>query len=136
MRHVAMLAIAILVPGAASGHQLTGPPTVLADATGHFAYELTLVVESVTELAWYEIDGSENTDIGHLIFDGFCLEPIEPGTYPVPIAGNLLDPETEGVVHDSHFLCDGWEQTLTTTILPQGVAAQEQTWSGVKCLFH
>lgn len=136
MRYFALLAAAALIAGSASAHQLSGPTTVLADASGHFAYEITLVVESVTELAWFEIDGSVNTDLGYIIADGFCLEPIEPGNYSVPIEGNLLDPASEGIVAYSHYLCDGWEAFLTTTILPAGVSGEASTWGSVKSLYR
>ncbi|HOX24174.1 MAG TPA: hypothetical protein PLL30_00290 [Candidatus Krumholzibacteria bacterium] len=136
MIRCAMLAFALIVSAAAAAHDLTGPASVVADAAGHFAYEVTLVVTSPTEFAWSEIDGSEGTDLGWQIFDGFCLETIEPGTYAIPIEGNLLDPQVPGVVHYSHFLCDGWEETVSTTIVPLSVGLEPATWGDVKSLYR
>lgn len=141
MRRLAPIAAACVLscaflPGAALAHQLSGPATVVADPAGYFSYEVTLTIESATALAWFEIDGTDNTDLGHMIFDGFCLEEIEPGVYTTPIMGNLLDPTVAGGVQYLHYLCDGWDGGVHTTILPSSVATEALAWGAVKSLYR
>ena len=127
----------------AVAHQLTGPATVVAEAAGDFAYELTLVIAPAAEFLFSEMNGSDNTDIGWWTADGFCLEVVEAGTYPIEVTGTLVDPTLPGTVIYTHAMCNPWWQdTVTTTILPHPVSAvpedvlEQRTWGAVKSLFR
>jgi hypothetical protein len=136
MRRFALLALSTLFATAALAHQLSAPTTVTADASGHFSYVITLNVESTTEFAYWELNGSDNTDLGWQVGDGFCLMVVEPGTYETPVEGNLLDLDAQAIIHYTHALCDGWMATVDTTVLPGGVAVVPATWGTVKSLYR
>jgi len=130
------LAALIALAAPAAAHELTGPAYVVADGEGHFAYELVLVIENPVEFGFAEEDGTDNTDIGHWIADGFCLTVIDPGTSAIPVEGNLLDATQSGTVIHTEFLCDGFLGVVTTTILPPGVATAPLTWGTLKARYR
>lgn len=129
---VALIVLALLATAAASAHDLSAPAQVIADPDGHFAYEITIIIDPSVEFAFSEMDGSDNTDIGHLIADGFCMVVVEAGEYIWPVNGNLLEVDMQGSVIYTHAMCDGWQETVTTIVLPYVVATETQTWTTIK----
>jgi len=123
----------IAVP--AFGHDLNGPHFVFADVLGHFSYDVTLVVTSTTEFGSTYLDGSDNTDL-EVWIDGFCLNAMEPGTSVIAVEGNLINESSNATVVSTVNLCDGWTNSVTTTVVPFPVASQASTWGTVKSLYH
>jgi hypothetical protein len=134
------LAIALILAASATtlaqAHSLIAPGSVQANAAGHFSYEVHLQVSATTQFAYSEWDGTDNTTIGHVTADGFCLQVVPAGLHVITITGDLLNPTTTGTVHYTHALCDSWQATVTTTVIPYPVAAPAQTWSAIKSLYR
>lgn len=133
---IILCAAAMVLATAAAAHEFSAPATVTADGDGHFSYEITIEISTATEFAFVDIDGTDNTDIGHFIGDGFCMVVIEPGIYTETMEGTLLDPYENGSVIYTHAMCDGWTGQGTTIILAPTVANTPVTWSGLKALYR
>ncbi|MFO7655149.1 MAG: hypothetical protein R6X25_15220 [Candidatus Krumholzibacteriia bacterium] len=136
LRTTFMIGAILALAGTAFAHSLTGPAVVQADGAGHFAYELTLVVDSATELGYAEWSGTENTDLEWTHVDGFCATPHEIGTFMIPMEGNLLHPEMGAAAMYVYALCDGWTGEVHTDILAPTVAAEHETWAAVKRIYR
>ncbi len=108
---------------------------MIADLQGHFSYDLTLVVSSITEFGSTHLDGADNTDVG-VWLDGFCLTTMAPGTSLIEVDGNLVNDSENGAVVATVDLCDGWTGVVTTLVVPFPVAHQTSTWGAVKSLYH
>ena len=130
-----LIALTALV-AVAGAHEIIAPTSVQADGSGHFSYEITVVITSAAEFATAELDGSDNTDVESWIADGFCMVVIEPGTYSEIFEGNLIDVALAGSVSYSHSMCDGWTGAVTTVILAPVVGTENESWSAVKSLYR
>jgi len=109
----------------ARAQRLEGPTSVQATLTGSFEYQAVFTAGPGGDFfAFYEVDGSDGTDVGHWIADGFCDYWIAPGQQiPIGVSGSLLDPATEGrvtAVFSTQCGAYPWggEFTVVTTILP------------------
>ena len=130
-----LLALTILA-GSAVAHEIVGPTAVDADGSGHFYYEVDVIITSPIEFGYSELDGLDNTDLGAWVADGFCNVLIDPGTYTIVFEGNLLDISYDGSVFYSHAMCDGWTGVITTDIYAPVVSSQGESWSAVKSLYR
>ena len=128
-------ALAIVVESTAA-HELVVPEQVYADANGNFTYQVQLTVTSPIEYGGMSVDGTNNTSIGQQWGDGFCAVIREAGVYSSSVQGHLLDPSQSGSVIYHEFLCDGWQDTRTTTIVPAPVAEARSSWSAVKARYR
>ena len=136
MRAAIMAVTAVIISGSAAAHELVLPAAVQADGAGHFAYEIVVVITESVPLAWVEMDGADNTDVPSWIGDGFCIQPVEPGEYPYPVDGNLLDPHVDGSVFFAQTMCDGWAASDTTVVLAPSVDVGPSTWGAVKGMYR
>jgi hypothetical protein len=109
----------------ARAQRLEGPTNVQATSTGSFEYQAVFTAGPGGDFfASYEIDGSDGTDVGHWVADGFCDHWIAPGQQiSIELSGSLLDPAAEGrvtVVFSTQCGAYPWggEFIVVTTILP------------------
>ena len=122
----------VFLAASAGAHEFSAPATVVADGSGHFYYEVTVVITTPIEFAYVYVNGNDNTDIGEWFGDGFCLNVVEPGIYIDSVEGNLLDLSLDGSVYYEHAMCDGWIGSGTTVILAPTVGTDAVSWSVVK----
>jgi hypothetical protein len=126
----------LFLAGTVSAHEFIAPASVTANGDGFFSYEVTVVITSPVEFAYVDVDGSDNTDIGHFHGDGFCTTVIDPGVYTTPVEGSLLDPYVDGSVTYVHAMCDGWTGMGTTIIQAPAVAIMSVSWSSLKARYR
>ncbi len=137
LKIVLVLAATVLaMSGAAIAHELIMPAAVQADGSGHFEFEAIAVITEPIEFAYSYANGNDNTDIGEWYADGFCTTILEPGEYPWPFEGNLLDPAQNGSVYYEHVMCDNWMGSGTTIVLAPTVGTEAVSWSAVKGLYR
>ena len=122
--------------GLALAHEIDIPGAVETDGLGHFSYEVTVTVTEPIEFGFAYVNGTDNTNLGEMWYDGFCLEVLEPGVYPWPIEGDLVDTGADGSVYFEHNLCDNWTGVGTTIILAPTVAAEAESWSAVRARYR
>jgi len=120
----------------AGAHEISAPAAVQADGDGHFLYAITVVITSAIELEVVYLDGTDNTDLGSWIADGFCMVIVEPGTYTEIMEGNLLDVAADRTIFYQQSMCDGWLGEVTTVILAPVVGTENESWSAVKSLYR
>jgi hypothetical protein len=135
MRFCSCLLLALVLAVPAFGHDLIGPPYVLADLQGHFSYDLSLVVTTATQFGSTFLDGADNTDV-EVWIDGFCLETMTPGTSLIAVSGNLVNDSANGTVVSTVNLCDDWTGTVTTMVVPFPVGTEARTWGTVKSMYR
>jgi hypothetical protein len=126
----------LLLAGGAAAHKITAPMAIVAGGDGSFAYEVTVTQTAATEYGSTTIDGTDNTDIGMWHADGFCVHLRDPGDYVFTVTGKLLNPRAKGTVSYTEDLCDGWSDTVTTTIDSPPVKITDRTWGALKGVYR
>lgn len=127
---------ALAIAGTAGAHGISAPDTVHTDATGAFAYDITVLREPAADFSWAERYGSQEVELGHTIYDGRCSGIPEAGPFIFPIAARLKDTATAGTVTYVHALCDGWVGSVVTQVVRRAVPAVKGTWAAVKALYE
>jgi hypothetical protein len=132
--HLALAAVlaSLVAVAPLAAHEISAPDVIQADGSGAFTWVITVTITSPIEFAYAEWDGTDNTDVGVQIADGFCMVVIEPGTQEFVIAGNLLDPTEQGSLTYTHAMCDGWDGTVSTTVLPPSVSVEQTSFSTLR----
>ncbi len=120
----------------AGAHELFVPGDVYAEDDGSFQYTVILEQTTAIEYGGLEIDGRDNTDVGWMHADGFCMVVRPPGTYTWPVSGRLLSLSQNGSVHYREYLCDGWQGEGTTRIIRSAVGSEAFSFSAIKGLFR
>ncbi len=131
-----LLVALLLISTTLSAHEFHCPDYVAANGAGYFEYEVIVTITSPAEFGYIWIDGTDNTDIGEQIADGFCIATWGPGQFSETVFGHLLDLHSSGSVIYEHYMCDNWTGTGTTIILPPEVANKTTSLGHVKTLFR
>jgi hypothetical protein len=133
------LAMALLnLPGAVAAHTLEAPAAVLSDGDGHFSFEGVFTAGPGDAIfGYWTIDGSDNTDFGIIIADGFCIGTIEEGQVDIlPVEANLVDLEENGSISIEYYICEDQIYFTETLILSPVVGVEKKTWGIIKALYR
>jgi hypothetical protein len=128
--------LGLVLPAVAIAHSFESPEHVQADGAGNFSYQTTTTLTSPVAFGSLDVDGRDNTDLGWMHGDGFCIQTRQPGTYSWTVSGKLVDVTRHGSVTVRDSYCDGWTGEGTTVILAPVVSNEAQSWGAVKALFE
>ncbi|MCP4090406.1 MAG: hypothetical protein GY746_11540 [Gammaproteobacteria bacterium] len=131
-----LLVSLLLTSTTLSAHELHCPDYVPANGAGYFEYEVIITITSPAEFGYIWVDGTDNTDIGEWIADGFCMATWNPGQFTETVTGHLLNLHSSGSVVYEHYMCDGWTGIGTTIILPPAIGNETTSLGHVKNLFR
>ena len=132
----AYLLLTFVASASAFAHEFTVPESVTADVTGHFEFPVVVEITSPAEFGSIYVNGTDNTDLGEMWADGFCMMTIQPGTSTTMVEGNLTDQAIGGSVIYHHSMCDGWNGEGVVLILPNPVTAEPTSWSRLKAIYR